>query len=74
MNLNALLQSDKFKITNQDKRNEMIKRINEIAKLYGEYLLLRTRVFLIEDIYKETFTNPDRLNVEVMGKMGFGSF
>lgn len=67
--LDALLQTNQFRITNEDKRKEMVKRIKEIAKLYADFLLLRTRLFLIEDIYKETFTNPDKLNVEVMSKI-----
>jgi hypothetical protein len=69
INLNTLLQSDKFKITNDDKYDEMTKRIKEISKLYGDFLLVRTRVFLIEDTYKDAYLKPDILNTEVMDKL-----
>lgn len=68
-NINIIADSNAFKITIDDKSKEMIKRVKDIAKLYGDFLLVRTRTFLIEDTYKDAYLKPDMLNTNVMGKL-----
>lgn len=67
--VNALVLVDEFKITNDQKTKEMIKRVKDIAKLYGDFLLVRTRSFLIEDTYKDAYLKADVLNDEIMDKL-----
>ena len=67
--LNSLLQSGRFEITNVDRRKEVLKRIKELSKLYSDYLLIRSRLFFVEKMYNETFAKFDKLNTEVLSKM-----
>ena len=68
-NLNTLLQTDAFKITNEYKRNEIIKRIKEIAKMFEEKILLDEKLFILEDIYYGTFQTKTKLNHEMFAKV-----
>jgi hypothetical protein len=68
-NLNTLLQTDAFKITNEYKRNEIIKRIKEIAKMFEEKILLVEKLFILEDIYYGTFQTKTKLNHEMFAKV-----
>lgn len=63
-NLNTLLQSNEFKITNNDRKSEIIKRITEIGKIYGDSILLSNKLLIINDITNEITNNPDTLNDE----------
>lgn len=61
-NLNTLLQSERFAITNEAKRDELIRRIEKIKKLFAEKILIDEKLYMIEDIYYETFEKLNKLN------------
>jgi hypothetical protein len=67
-NLDSLLQTNTFKITNDEKRREVIKRINEIVKMFQEKILIDEKLFILEDIYYGTFTMKTKLNQEMATK------
>ena len=67
-NLNSILQSPKFKITNDYKRAEIIKRINEIIKMFKEKVLIDEKLYILEDIYYSTFERKNKLNMEILTK------
>lgn len=64
-NINAILQSDAFKITNEEKRADIIKKIDEIKKIVYEKVLLDEKYFLLKDIYYGTFLLKTDLNDEM---------
>ena len=65
-NLDEVLQSDKFKITNNDRRSDFIKRIKNIMKLFSEKLLIDEKLYMLEDIYNESFKKLNKLNKNII--------
>lgn len=61
-NLNSILQSERFAITNEAKREEIIKRIEKIKKLFAEKLLIDEKLYMLEDIFYVTFEKFNKLN------------
>jgi hypothetical protein len=66
-NLNAYLQSNAFRITNEERRKDLIKRIDDISDLLTQLLLLKNREVEVRDIYEETFKKFDKLNKNIIG-------
>lgn len=62
VNLNTILQSETFAITNESKREETIKRIEKIKKLFAEKLLVDEKLYMLEDIFYVTFEKLNKLN------------
>lgn len=61
-NLDALLQTNKFKITDEHKRAELIRQIEEITKLFKEKDFLVEKFLTIKDIYYSTFEKMNQLD------------
>lgn len=61
-NLNAYLQSNAFRITNEERRKDLIKRIDDISDLLTQLLLLKNREGVVREVYEETFKKLDKLN------------
>jgi hypothetical protein len=61
-NLDTYLQSNAFRITSNERRKDLIKRIEDISDLLTQLLLLKNREVVIKDIYEETFKKYDKLN------------
>jgi hypothetical protein len=61
-NLNTLLQSERFAITNEAKREEIIKRIEKIKKLFADKVLIDEKLYMLEDIFYGTFQKLNKLN------------
>lgn len=67
--LNALLQSNEFKVTDEYRRKEIIRRINKLTSLFSEIILINEKIFMTVDIYLETFQKLDRLNTNMVSVM-----
>lgn len=68
-NLNEVLQSERFNITNEDRRAEFIKRINKIMNLFSERLLIDEKLHMLNDIYTESFRKLNKLNSNVVATL-----
>ena len=65
-NLNEILQSEKFQITNNERRSDFVKRIRDIMKLFSEKLLIDEKLYMLEDVYKESFNKLNKLNKNII--------
>jgi hypothetical protein len=65
-NLNEVLQSERFAITNSDRRAEFIKRVQELLKLYSEKILVDEKLYMLEDVYTESFKKMNKLNTNIV--------
>jgi hypothetical protein len=66
-NLNAILQSNGFKVTDEYRRKQIIDRINKLTALFSEIILINEKIFIVVDIYLETFQKLDKLNRNIIG-------
>jgi hypothetical protein len=62
INLNTLLQSERFAITNEAKREEIIKRIEKIKKIFADKILIDEKLYMLEDIFYGTFEKLNKIN------------
>ena len=65
-NINTILQTTDFEITENEKRTEITKKIEEIIKLFRDKLILDEKANLLDSIYRETFEKSDKLNLNVV--------
>lgn len=68
--LNTFLQTNKYKITDKHIRDEITKRIDELTKLFRERIIIDEKLYFIEDIYNETFSRHNKVNINVSNIIG----
>lgn len=64
--INTVLQTNDFEITENERRIEITKNIEEIIKLFRDKLILDEKATLLDSIYRESFERSNKLNLNVI--------